>query len=51
MNKDSLKDIKQIIHSIFISGNELTSLPQELCNDYCEQILEVIEKDGLRTGT
>ena len=42
VNTQSKEEIKQIIHSIFITGNELKTLPQELCNDYCEQILEVV---------
>jgi len=47
VNTQSKEEIKQIIQSIFISGNLTPNLSLELCNDYCEQILEVV--NGGRT--
>ena len=51
MNKESKEDIKQIIQSIFISGNLTSTLSLEVCDEYCNQILEVINEDSLSTGT
>jgi hypothetical protein len=43
MNIESIKDLKQIIHSVFICGNTMYDLPEELCEEFCNQILEVLE--------
>jgi len=52
MNKESINDLKQIIHSVFICGNTMYNyLPEELCEEFCNQILEVLEVDALSTGT
>lgn len=51
MNNQSKKEIKQIIQSIFISGNLTSTLSLEVCDEYCNQILEVINEDSLSTGT
>lgn len=51
MNNQSKEDIKQIIQSIFISGNLTPNLSEELCDEYCSQILEVVNEDSLSAGT
>ena len=43
MNKEGINDLKQIIHSVFICGNTMYDLPEELCEEFCNQILEVLE--------
>jgi hypothetical protein len=43
MNIESINDLKQIIHSVFICGNTMYDLPEELCEEFCNQILEVLE--------
>jgi len=43
MNIESVNDLKQIIHSVFICGNTMYDLPEELCEEFCNQILEVLE--------
>lgn len=51
MNTESLNDMRRIVQSIFISGNLTPTLSLELCDEYCDQILEVINEDSLSTGT
>lgn len=51
MNIESKNDLKQIIHSIFICGNTMYNLPEELCDEFCNQIIEVAKVDALSTGT
>ena len=51
MNTESLNDMRRIVQSIFISGNLTPNLSLELCDEYCDQILEVINEDSLSTDT
>ena len=51
MNTESLNDMRRIVQSIFISGNLTPTLSLELCDEYCNQILEVVNEDSLSTGT
>ena len=51
---ETKKDIKQIIRSIFICGNnmnDINDLSEELCNEYLNQIIEVLQMDTLDTVT
>lgn len=50
MNNENLNNLKRIVQSIFISGNLTSNLSAELCDEYCSQILEVINEDTLSTG-
>jgi hypothetical protein len=43
MNKESINDLKQIIHSVFICGNTMYNLPEELCEEFYNQIVEVLK--------
>jgi hypothetical protein len=43
MNKESINDLKQIIHSVFICGNTMYDLPEDLCEEFCNQIIEVLK--------
>jgi len=54
INMETKKDIKQIIRSIFICGNnmnDINDLSEELCNEYLNQIIEVLQMDTLDTVT
>jgi len=44
MNSQSVNDLKQIIHSIFICGNTMKSCPEELCDEFFNQIMEVVQR-------
>lgn len=50
MNSQSVNDLKQIIHSIFICGNTMKSCPEELCDEFLNQIMEVVQS-GDTSGT